>query len=307
LADRLLMDTTKFSKRLASLSPEAFGLFPYIFQETDAYGCLELDSDVVKWHRFPKVDWVTPDKIESAIQEFKNAGMLFIWSFDGHRFGFFVGWEAKSGKYLSRRGKRTIPEPPADELAKFLNDNNRFKSLQGLQITSNGFKDCKSLQITSRATNHFEDCKSLPLKERKGEGGGKKEVLVSKDKSLETAEPPQKSSTSPEKPKNSFEEVQQKWKEAWEEEITFKQIGRLLQAGYCFQGGDRNCGVILQFIQEHKHNKMENPYGYAIELSKSKQTLEILKSRTYKNMKVDRQRIGQIFEDMGAKIKAPDL
>ena len=145
MADRTLCDSTKISQRLALLSAPAYSLYPYIFQETDDYGRMDTNPVLIKSQRFPLISWVTPELIESALQEYNHPliSLLFFWEFDGHRFGYFVNFEARSGKYLSRRRKSIIPVPSGTELATFLKnrsnllkDNNQFKTLQTLQNSS---------------------------------------------------------------------------------------------------------------------------------------------------------------------------
>jgi hypothetical protein len=149
MSDRTLCDSTRTSKRLARLSARAFGLFPYIFQETDDYGRFEADPEFIKINRFPFVRWVTPKIIEQCLIEYSENGQLFLWNFDQHRYGFFVGFEVRSGKYLSKRRKSLIPEPPAELLSKFLKDNNRFQTLPNTSI------DCKTLPISQVKSSQF--------------------------------------------------------------------------------------------------------------------------------------------------------
>jgi len=131
MSDRTLCDSTAVSKSLPKLTPVAFSLFPYIFQQTDDFGCLEVNPVLIKSQRFPLISWVTPEMIRDCLHEYQSheVKMLFIWTEKGHWYGHFVGFEGKSGKYLSRRRKSDIPTPPADELAKYLNDNNHFQTL----------------------------------------------------------------------------------------------------------------------------------------------------------------------------------
>jgi len=129
MSDRTLCDSTRISKTLARLSDVAFGLWPFIFQETDDYGKLDTDSNLIKAQRFPLIMWVTPPIIEHCIQEYQRVKMLFLWQTQDHRYGKFVNFDAKSGRYLSKRRASIIPDPPAAELAKFLSDNNHFPPL----------------------------------------------------------------------------------------------------------------------------------------------------------------------------------
>lgn len=167
MSDRILCDCTKSSPTLPLLSRTAFGLYAFIFQETDDYGCFDTDPEVVKGHRFPKIKWVTAKMIEHCLQEYNRLGSLFLWTEDRHRYGFFVGFELKSGRHLSKRRKRETPEPPSDLLAKFLQDNNRFQSLP---TTSNDFlkgKESKGKEIKGNNNKTFVElfnstCPSFP-------------------------------------------------------------------------------------------------------------------------------------------------
>ena len=156
MADRTLCDTTNRSQRLALLSDVAYGLYPYIFQETDDYGRLDTNSYLIKQQRFPLIEWVSVEIIEQSIQEYSSpeVAMLFLWEQDGYRYGYFVNFEARSGKFLSRRRKSYIPEPPAQKLSSFLKnrdnllkDNNHFKTLQSLQKASYKLSQVKSSQV----------------------------------------------------------------------------------------------------------------------------------------------------------------
>lgn len=129
MSDRTLDDRTFRSKKLAKLSILAFGLFPYIFQQTDDWGCLDTSPDLIKAQRFPLIKWIDEEMIKLVIQEYNEVGMLFLWSEGDTCFGFFVKFEAKSGKFLSKRRKRKTPEPPRQELANYLKDNNHFQPL----------------------------------------------------------------------------------------------------------------------------------------------------------------------------------
>jgi len=149
VADRTLCDSTKTSQRLGLLTRTSFGLYPYIFQETDDYGRLDTNPALIKAQRFPLVKWVTKEMIEKAIQEYNRpeVAILFLWEFDNHRFGYFVNFEARSGKYLSKRRKSPIPEPPPEILSKWLRDNNRFQTLPTVQNSSYKLSQVKLSQV----------------------------------------------------------------------------------------------------------------------------------------------------------------
>jgi len=152
-------DCTKKSKRLACLSKQAFGLFPYIFQETDDYGCFLADADYIKGQRFSLIKWVSSKMIEKALLEYNSIGMLFFWNVGLNRYGYFVGFEGKSGKFLSKRRKRETPEPNPENLAKFLEDNNRF---QTLPKTSKNFPKVNESKVNEIKEKYNLICKSLP-------------------------------------------------------------------------------------------------------------------------------------------------
>jgi len=154
-----LDDSTKQSERLAVLSRTAFGLFSYIFQETCDYGRIYANAKFLKGQRFPLVDWVTPKIIESCLLEYNQVGILFLWFEGQKRYGYFVGFEARSGKFLTKRRKSSYPEPPADLLAKFLEDNNRF---QTLPKTSKDFPKVNKSKVNEIKEKFNSICKSLP-------------------------------------------------------------------------------------------------------------------------------------------------
>lgn len=166
MSDRIWADTTKSSRTLEKLSKNSYALYPYIHQETCDYGRIEARSKLIKGQRFSLIDWVTVNMIERTLLELNEVGSLFLWEQDGKRYGYFTGWEGKSGKYLTKRRKSPYPEPPADLLAKYLQDNNRFQTLPS---TSKDFpkgkeskgKESKRKEIDILVDDFNSKCPSL--------------------------------------------------------------------------------------------------------------------------------------------------
>lgn len=260
MSDRTLCDSTRISKTLARLSDVALGLWPYIFQETDDYGKLDTDSNLIKAQRFPLIMWVTPPIIEHCIQEYQRVKMLFLWQTEDHRYGKFVNFDAQSGRYLSKRRKSIIPDPPVDKLAKFLSDNNHFQTLPSVPNTSYKLSQVKLSQ-------------------------------VKKDKDKETA-PPSQFPRTVEKTNTVWEETKANWKKAFGKECTNQMLGLLLKSGWKY------VDAINQFAVEYG-GKVDDPYAYALNLArKYPQTVNQIRSRAYKTYKFNEMQIGRIMKKL---------
>lgn len=185
MSDRTLCDSTKTSKTLAKLSELAYGLFGFIFQETDDYGRLDTDPLLIKAQRFPLITWITSEMVEHCIQEYQRVGMLFLWQEIDHRYGYFVGFEGKSGRYLSKRRSSQIPKPPPKELAKFLKDNNHFQTVPTVpncsyklsQVKLSQVKKDKNLLTPSAGFSDQQTVEKFISKETTFGSGGKQKDL----------------------------------------------------------------------------------------------------------------------------------
>jgi hypothetical protein len=113
------------SEKLLRVSPRFRCEFVWILPNALANGVCEIDARRI-WSRcyaYCREDYHFAD-VEQMLDEFESAGMLFRWTIDGKRWGFFVGID-KSGrlpglKRLEKKHDAIGPTPPADELAEYL-------------------------------------------------------------------------------------------------------------------------------------------------------------------------------------------
>ena len=127
------------SDKLAKVEPEwVRAEYANLLPLALANGSFELNSrriwsDVYSYNR----QTITLEKVEKIIlPAFQRVGMLFTWIAEGKLWGFWTGIKKQgrlpSQSRLDKRHESVGPEPPADELAKYL------ESMNGQPVVSQG-------------------------------------------------------------------------------------------------------------------------------------------------------------------------
>ena len=127
------------SDKLARVEPEwVRAEYANLLPLALANGVFELNSrriwsDVYSYNR----PTITVEKVENIIlPAFQHVGMLFTWIAEGKLWGFWTGIKKQgrlpSQSRLDKRHESVGPEPPADELAKYL------ESMNGQPVVSQG-------------------------------------------------------------------------------------------------------------------------------------------------------------------------
>ena len=132
MPNRVIKDSIWSSPSLSKLSEKAQLHWPRWLLQPDDWGCFNADEDIIKGLVYPKMKSVTTKKILELRDEYNQSGMLFLWSENGRVWGYFISFEKHhpqfcnsthlDGEGKQARHKRKTPEPPTDEIEKYLFD-----------------------------------------------------------------------------------------------------------------------------------------------------------------------------------------
>lgn len=127
--NRVIKDSIWDSPTLAKLSQYHQDQFPRWILMADDWGCFKANPRVIEGKVYPMRE-ETPEDVLQTREIYYKAGILFVWKKDGREWGFFVKWNKhefcsrgrkdEEGKLVKNR--RKTPEPPKEELEKYLKD-----------------------------------------------------------------------------------------------------------------------------------------------------------------------------------------
>lgn len=99
-------------ERLRKCSDHARLLWPYLFLKSNGFARLEIDLPVIISHCF--LAFKTPpskEEIAKAIREYRDVGLLFLWSFNGKLWGEWICPESCKRRYKTAKDEKS-PVPP---------------------------------------------------------------------------------------------------------------------------------------------------------------------------------------------------
>jgi len=128
MSNRVIKDSIWHSNKLAACSWKAQLHYPRLYLLIDDWSCFEIDVPVIRGKVYPKLPEVTLKDIEDILKEFEANGLLFVWTANGKKYGYFTGDEAGRLEPPSRRHKRHTPEPPQKELAAYCSKFNGLEA-----------------------------------------------------------------------------------------------------------------------------------------------------------------------------------
>jgi len=109
-------DAVWLSDRLGACQPEFRYEYLWLYGLADARGSFELQTPKKIHHRVSAIrPDLTEEKIEAALKEFTDNGLLFIWEVTGKRYGHWVG-STKPGRLPTKaqrdRSNYKVETPP---------------------------------------------------------------------------------------------------------------------------------------------------------------------------------------------------
>lgn len=129
MANRVIKDSIWSSPTLSKLPVVPQLHWPRWLLMADDWGCFNADPDIVQGLVYPKMKIMTLKKIQNLIEEYYQAGLLFLWKDESRTWGYFVSWDThhnycnktnvdNEGKHQKHR--RKTPEPPKDEVLEYI-------------------------------------------------------------------------------------------------------------------------------------------------------------------------------------------
>lgn len=120
---KIIRDSIVRSKSLRRCTFESEKMWPRFLLLCDDHGCFEIDTEVIRGAIFPRrMKEVSEKNIEKWLKEYAENGMLFRWKQKEKEFGFYLNHEEHCVSFASRRHKRQTPEPPKEELDKYVEE-----------------------------------------------------------------------------------------------------------------------------------------------------------------------------------------
>lgn len=139
MANKVIKNSICRSKSLTRCSFMAELNFHRFLFLTDDWGCFEIDIEVIRGVLYSKrLGKVKIKDIIKWLKEYHDNGMLFRWNEKEKEYGYFINYDGHSGEFLSRKHKRKTPEPPQQEMSRYIEETS--KKFNSLQKTSKDFK-----------------------------------------------------------------------------------------------------------------------------------------------------------------------
>lgn len=121
MPSRILREDYRHSDSLTKCSIDSEDRYPRFLLCADDHGCFEIDIEEIRGFLFPKrLKQISIEIIKRHLTEYNQNGMLFMWRQNGKTYGFFVRWFEHQSIREANRHKRHTPEPPKEELAKYM-------------------------------------------------------------------------------------------------------------------------------------------------------------------------------------------
>lgn len=113
MANRIIKDSIRISKKVNSLSDFNFRVWTYLITYVDDFGRGSADPELLKGLVFTRRKGVTEQQISKALADLATIGMITLYKVDGESYFCFPNW-AKHQRIRDCKPKFPAPEQPED-------------------------------------------------------------------------------------------------------------------------------------------------------------------------------------------------
>ncbi len=172
------------SDKLAACAAWAQAEYAWLYGLADASGCFELTNLRVSWGRVAAVRGnFTIERLEQVFAEFQDKGLLFVWEYEGKRYGHWTSSDVPGRlppPSWRMRLERFAPPVPKQQLAEYMARFARGRAA----LAGVGFRGESQGEYFHRKEDlRFE---SPDLKEKRGSGGRATDLQLTDSRLLVT-------------------------------------------------------------------------------------------------------------------------